>query len=141
MLVGSVQEHVFSTTRLGNWVQASSFPVEFGQVVLVAPGFLAVVAIAAVFLRSASVRLRRGNQARYISIATKNQPFSQGGWRSVANSVVGRYRKYGCLFLSIGPVRSLILEGIYPDRLARSPRRFHYYRNQSIDTHFSQSAR
>ena len=32
---------------------------------LVAPGFLAVVAIAAVFLRSASVRLRRGNQARY----------------------------------------------------------------------------
>ena len=50
---------------LGIWVQASSFPVEFGQVVLVVPGFLAVVAIAAVFLRSASVRLRRGNQARY----------------------------------------------------------------------------
>ena len=50
---------------MGLWVLASSFPVEFGQVVLVAPGFLAVVAIAAVFLHSASVRLRRGNQARY----------------------------------------------------------------------------
>ena len=50
---------------LGIWVQASSFPVEFVQVVLAALGFLAVVAIAAVFLRSASVRLRRGNQARY----------------------------------------------------------------------------
>ena len=50
---------------LGIWVQASSFPVEFGHVVLVAPGFLAVVAIAAVFLHSASGRLRRGNQARY----------------------------------------------------------------------------
>ena len=32
---------------------------------LVAPGFLAVVAIAAVFLRSATVRLRHDNQARY----------------------------------------------------------------------------
>ena len=50
---------------LGIWVQASSFLVEFGQAALVAPGFLAVVAIAAVFLRFASVRLRRGNQARY----------------------------------------------------------------------------
>ena len=50
---------------LGIWVLASFFPVEFGQGVLVAPGFLAVVAIAAVFSHSASERLRHGNQARY----------------------------------------------------------------------------
>ena len=50
---------------LGIWVLASSFPVEFGRGVLVAPGFLAVVAIAAVFSHSASERLRHGNQARY----------------------------------------------------------------------------
>ena len=53
---------------LGIWVQASSFPVESGQVVLVAPDFLVVVAIAAVFLHSASERLRRGNQARYRTV-------------------------------------------------------------------------
>ena len=47
------------------WVLASLSPVEFGQDWLVAPGFLAVVAIAAVFLHSANERLRRGNQARY----------------------------------------------------------------------------
>ena len=47
------------------WFLTSSFLVEFAQVALVARGFLAVVAIAAVFLRSASGRLRRGNQARY----------------------------------------------------------------------------
>ena len=35
---------------------------------LVARGFLVVVAIAAVFLRSASERLRRGNQARYRTV-------------------------------------------------------------------------
>jgi hypothetical protein len=53
---------------LGIWVQASSFPVEFWHTVLVARGFLVVVAIAAVFLRSASERLRRGNQARYRTV-------------------------------------------------------------------------
>lgn len=50
---------------MGIWAQAFSFPFEFGQVSLVARGFLAVVAIAAVFLHSANVRLQRGNQARY----------------------------------------------------------------------------
>ena len=47
------------------WVLASLFAFEFGQDSLVAPGFSAVVAIAAVFLHSANERLRRGNQARY----------------------------------------------------------------------------
>ena len=56
---------VLAQPDLGIWFQASSFSVEFGQVELAAPGFLAVVANAAVFLRSASVRLRRGNQAHY----------------------------------------------------------------------------
>ena len=50
------------------WVLASLFAVEFGQDSLVAPGFSAVVAIAAVFLHSASERLRRGNQARYRTV-------------------------------------------------------------------------
>ena len=50
---------------MGIRVLASTFPVEFGQVVLVAPDFLAGFAIAAVFLHSASERLRRGNQAHY----------------------------------------------------------------------------
>ena len=30
-----------------------------------------------------------------ISIATKNQPFSQGGWKGVAELVVGFERKLG----------------------------------------------
>ena len=71
-----------------------------------------------------------------MSIATKNQPFSQGGWRSVANLLVGLYRKRGCLFLGIGAARLLILEGIYRHTLARSLRRFHSFYSQSIDTHF-----
>ncbi len=50
------------------WGLASLFAVEFGQDLLVAPGFSAVVAIAAVFLHSASERLRRGNQARYRTV-------------------------------------------------------------------------
>lgn len=50
---------------MGIRVLASTFPVEFGQVSLVARGFLAVVAIAAVFLHFANERLRHGNQARY----------------------------------------------------------------------------
>jgi hypothetical protein len=50
---------------VGIWVQASCFPVEFGQEALVASCFPAIVAIAAVFLHSANERLRRGNQARY----------------------------------------------------------------------------
>ena len=47
------------------WVVASLFAFEFGQDSLVARGFSAVVAIAAVFLHSANERLRRGNQDRY----------------------------------------------------------------------------
>lgn len=47
------------------WFLASLFAVEFGQDSLVARGFSAVVAIAAVFLHSANERLRRGNQDRY----------------------------------------------------------------------------
>ena len=47
------------------WVLACPFPVAFGQVVLVAPGFLAVVATVAAVLRSASERLWRGNKAHY----------------------------------------------------------------------------
>ena len=50
---------------LGIWAQASFFLVEFGQVSLAAPDFSAEFTIAAVFLHSANVRLRRGNQAGY----------------------------------------------------------------------------
>ncbi len=49
------------------WVLASLFAIEFGKDALVAPGFSAVVAIAAVFLHSdKSVRLAVGTLSIYI---------------------------------------------------------------------------
>ena len=60
-----------------------------------------------------------------VSIATKNQPFSQGGWKGVAELVVGFERKLGCLFLSIVPTRLPIFHEGSCDTIARSSARFH----------------
>ena len=60
-----------------------------------------------------------------VTIATKNQPFSQGGWKGVAELVVGFERKLGCLFLSIVPTRLPIFHEGFRDTLARSSARFH----------------
>ena len=66
----------------------------------------------------------QGRSAR-LSIATKNQPFSQGGWKGVAELVVGFERKLGCLFLSIVPTRLPIFHEGSCDTIARSSARFH----------------
>ena len=66
-----------------------------------------------------------GLQIFPLSIATKNQPFSQGGWKGVAELVVGFERKLGCLFLSIVPTRLPIFHEGSCDTIARSSARFH----------------
>ena len=60
-----------------------------------------------------------------VTITTKNQPFSQGGWKGVAELVVGFERKLGCLFLSIVPTRLPIFHEGSCDTIARSSARFH----------------